>query len=412
MIVVFTGPTLPEASVREALRGLPLPLSVRPPVAQGDVTRAVLDGATVIGMIDGFFDRVPAVWHKEILWAMSRGVHVYGAASMGALRAAELHTFGMVGVGAVFEAFRDGVLTGDDEVAVAHGAADDGWRPAGEAMVDVRYTLRTALQGGILSQGEVSGLLTVARRLFYPLRSWPTILDEAVTAGLPADRAASLRAWLPGGRRSIKREDAVALIGVLREHTEKAPGPKAVGYTFQQTTLWERSRLHAELAWKDNIGSEALADEVRLQGASEWGRLRDEALLRVLMLDEARRRGKGETLRQRVLSVRRLHRHRALGQLEGVLESQGMRDTLAARATDKASVLREAGLGDPTLELAGISEAALLTWFFTETLGRPVPGSLAGWVEDLHIDGRGQFIQLLLRERLYQQLTRTGTAAP
>ena len=116
MIVVFAGPTLPAADIHAALDGIPH--GVRPPVAQGDVTRAVLDGAAVIGIIDGFFDRVPAVWHKEILWAMSSGVHVYGAASMGALRAAELHQFGMVGVGAVFAGFRDGVLTGDDEVAV------------------------------------------------------------------------------------------------------------------------------------------------------------------------------------------------------------------------------------------------------------------------------------------------------
>jgi hypothetical protein len=45
------------------------------------------------------FDSTPAVLHKEILWAMDRGVGVSGAASMGALRAAELHWYGMVGVG-------------------------------------------------------------------------------------------------------------------------------------------------------------------------------------------------------------------------------------------------------------------------------------------------------------------------
>ena len=48
---------------------------------------------------------------------------------MGALRAAELHVFGMVGVGRVFELFRDGLLEDDDEVAVAHGPADSGYQP-------------------------------------------------------------------------------------------------------------------------------------------------------------------------------------------------------------------------------------------------------------------------------------------
>jgi len=39
---------------------------------------------------------------------MSRGVHVFGASSMGALRAAELAAFGMVGFGRIYDLFRTG----------------------------------------------------------------------------------------------------------------------------------------------------------------------------------------------------------------------------------------------------------------------------------------------------------------
>ena len=74
-----------------------------------------------IGIIDGYFENIPSVWHKEILWAMSQGIHVFGSASMGALRAAELAPFGMEGVGAIFEAYRDGWLEDDDEVASEDG---------------------------------------------------------------------------------------------------------------------------------------------------------------------------------------------------------------------------------------------------------------------------------------------------
>jgi len=51
----------------------------------------------------GYFEIVPTVWHKEILWAMDRGIHVYGGASIGALRAAELADFGMTGIGQIYE---------------------------------------------------------------------------------------------------------------------------------------------------------------------------------------------------------------------------------------------------------------------------------------------------------------------
>ena len=115
-----------------------------PPVAQGDVYRAALSRPRAIGIIDGYFSGAPSVWHKEILWAMSEGVPVFGAASMGALRAAELHEFGMRGIGRIFEAFRDGVLEDDDEVAVVHGPAEIGYLPASEAMVNIRATLALA----------------------------------------------------------------------------------------------------------------------------------------------------------------------------------------------------------------------------------------------------------------------------
>ena len=69
------------------------------------------------------------------------GVHVFGASSMGALRAAELHPFGMVGVGRVFEGYRAGVYEDDDEVAVVHASEEAGFAPLSEAMVNVRHAL-------------------------------------------------------------------------------------------------------------------------------------------------------------------------------------------------------------------------------------------------------------------------------
>jgi hypothetical protein len=68
---------------------------------------------------------------------MKQGVHVFGAASMGALRAAELAAFGLEGVGDIYEAFASGALEDDDE-------AEGGYRPLSEAMVNIRPTLQAA----------------------------------------------------------------------------------------------------------------------------------------------------------------------------------------------------------------------------------------------------------------------------
>src|SRR5262245_34509783 len=122
--VVFLGPTLGADAARSILDA-----EYRPPAAHGDVYRLLgqAEPPRAIGLVDGYFQAVPAVRHKEILYALSRGVHVFGAASMGALRAVELADFGMVGVGEIFAAYRDRLLEDDDEVAVEHAPASAGF---------------------------------------------------------------------------------------------------------------------------------------------------------------------------------------------------------------------------------------------------------------------------------------------
>src|SRR5258708_35446948 len=134
--VIFAGPSLPLA-----FRPPDPALEWRPPVKQGEVYQALRSGPAIIGIIDGYFEVTPTVWHKEILWAMAQGIHVYGSASMGALRAAELHSFGMVGIGHIFAAYRDGILTDDDEVAVLHGPEALGYPAVPEAMATYAKTL-------------------------------------------------------------------------------------------------------------------------------------------------------------------------------------------------------------------------------------------------------------------------------
>jgi hypothetical protein len=200
-MIVFIGPTLRRDEVAAACDAVCLP-----PAAQGDVYRASLQRPQTIGIVDGYFSGAPSVWHKEILWALSQGIHVFGSASMGALRAAELHSFGMRGVGRIFEAFRDGVLEDDDEVAVVHGPAETGFIPVSEPMVNIRASLIRAERDGILTGTARHRIEEVAKSLFFPQRSWATILGNAGSRGVSAAEAARLgNGCLPGASiRSVK----------------------------------------------------------------------------------------------------------------------------------------------------------------------------------------------------------------
>jgi hypothetical protein len=176
----------------------------------------------------------PTVWHKEILWAMAQGIHVYGSASIGALRAAELHSFGMVGIGRIFEAYRDGILTDDDEVAVLHGPEELGYPALTEAMVNICATLDNAVAEGILDTALAARLTDIAKASFYKERSWDTILHRAVGDGLPAPFD-NFAAWLRAAQVDQKRIDALGITAAIQTHLAACPAPLAVSYRFHAT---------------------------------------------------------------------------------------------------------------------------------------------------------------------------------
>lgn len=213
-----------------------------PPAREGDVCRVTAEQPQAIGIIDGYFQSVPTVRHKEILWAMSRGIHVFGSASMGALRAAELTAFGMEGVGTIFELYRDGVLEDDDEVAVAHGPAEFGFQAGSEAMVNIRQTLQKAEVHGVISARLRGALEEIAKELFYPDRSYPLLFRRASERGLPESKLDRLHQWLPQNRVNQKREDAIAMLRLMRQCLAQGLKPKTVSYCFEHTAMWESAR--------------------------------------------------------------------------------------------------------------------------------------------------------------------------
>ncbi len=228
--VVFVGPTVGIARARRHLDAVYLP-----PVQQGDVLLALSDGPRVIAIIDGYFDTVPSVWHKEILAALAMGVHVLGSSSMGALRAAELSSFGMVGEGKVFEGFRSGRLEDDDEVAVAHGPAESGFVGLSTAMVDIRDAFEEAIATGKLEPALGTRLTAAAKRIHYRDRTFERVLLEAKAHGECAAALDELAAVLAGQGPRAKERDAVALLDRVQALIDSDPPPLRVPWALEHT---------------------------------------------------------------------------------------------------------------------------------------------------------------------------------
>ncbi|SBT42605.1 TfuA-like protein [Micromonospora auratinigra] len=209
--VVFIGPSLPADEVDRLLPDA----VVLPPVAHGDLLRLDVGPGDRVLIVDGFFLQHPPVRHREILDLLDRGVTVAGAASMGALRAAELWPFGMRGVGEVFRLYRDGVVTGDDEVAVVHGPAEYGHRILSEPLVNVRVALRRAVDAGVLDAGEADLLLALCRELPFRRRSY-----HALERTAPPEAAGVVDRFLTWHRRDpwdAKSADARLLLAMAAD---------------------------------------------------------------------------------------------------------------------------------------------------------------------------------------------------
>lgn len=281
---VFLGPSLPRAEAERLLEAEYLP-----PVAMGDLYTLVASRARAgdrIAIIDGLFEQVPAVWHKEILYALSKGISVFGASSMGALRAAELHTFGMQGVGRIFAAFRDGLIDCDDEVAVAHADAEKGYRPLSTAMVSIRFAIEDAVLAQRLSPSLGSRLIEEARNLPYGKRSWAQILACAAARGEDAETLPCLREL--AAAEDAKARDARLLLQTLARDHSGAEQTFNAAFTFHATSFWEA--LTASMALRvENAGSaetsHSQAERAQIARFARAGDPERERLMEAALLD-------------------------------------------------------------------------------------------------------------------------------
>jgi hypothetical protein len=232
--IIFVGPTLYGDPVLRSET-----FAWLPPAMRGDVYATAERRPRFIGLIDGCFESGPSVWHKEILWALAHGVHVYGSASMGALRAAELAPFGMIGIGAIYERYRDGRLQDDGDVAVLHAPAELGHRPLTEAMVDFRATIERALAERRISRRTGNVLLEIGKATFFKERTWEEILAQAAKSHVPSAQIEMLKRWLPHKRVELKRRDALKMLAAITRASRRRPKPCRARFAFQETQFWQ-----------------------------------------------------------------------------------------------------------------------------------------------------------------------------
>jgi hypothetical protein len=416
-VCVFIGPTL---ATQEAL-AVCADAVLLPPVRQGDVYRvATCLKPDAIGIVDGYFSHVPSVWHKEILHAMAAGIPVYGAASMGALRAAELAQFGMVGVGRIFEGYRRGVLEpfvepfeDDDEVAVLHGPPELGHRALSEALVNVRCTLALATEEGVIDTGTRDRLVLAGKAMFYQERTYEAILSRAVGSE-HAEEIERLRAWLPGGKVDQKRADAILMLEALQGTKPADPGAR---YSLAETTLWERAKAAVDL---ERAPPAPELDELRLQGtaylaarARALGRLVDPDGIQGPILETPDPPDAAHSPDQVASLAASRERDRLAAQLPSALlerhilaelRKSGADRALRCRAEEKRQRLARVRVAQP------VPTGDLVAWHFASQ-GAALPANLESYARQLDFPTLDAFHRCLLDEYLFCAASNSACAS-
>lgn len=210
-IIVFTGTSIHPDEARNILDA-----DYRPPVGRGDVIEALKDKPDLIAIIDGVFHQKPAVAHKEILKALKEGVTVVGGGSMGALRAAELEDFGMVGIGKVYRDYRDGVIEADDDVALVFNP--ETLEKLSEALISMMYNFKAAVREGIINEDDLENLLKTAKSIYYPKRTYKKVLNEA---DIDENKKKMLQNFLDEKGTDVKREDALKVLEYIKTRSKQ-----------------------------------------------------------------------------------------------------------------------------------------------------------------------------------------------
>ncbi len=192
--VIFAGPSLPPN-----LRPPDPALIWRPPVRQGELYQAALTRPAIIGVVDGYFEVTPTVWHKEILWAMAQGTHL-------------------------------------------HGPEEVGYPVVTEAMVNIRATLAAATDSCILGPSQAAHMTDIAKALFYKDRTYSATLQTAVRQGLKQGSLRDFTEWLRQGRIDLKLHDALEMVAIIQDRLALGVPALRVSYAMAHTSAWEAFR--------------------------------------------------------------------------------------------------------------------------------------------------------------------------
>ena len=212
-ILIYTGLSIPFDEARQILDSSDdVEVIYKRPIKRGDLGHDIKENPDIIGIIDGVFHQNSAVGHREILDVMKRGIKVFGASSMGALRASELDSLGMQGIGYCYNQYASGIIDSDDDVAVMLDS--ESLEALSVPLISMDYVFANAVSENILTQDEKDELVEISKSTFYPKRNYANTLAKS---SLDDEKKSKLINFIRESE-DIKKQDAKELLNFIKNY--------------------------------------------------------------------------------------------------------------------------------------------------------------------------------------------------
>ncbi|KAF3997024.1 TfuA-like protein [Glaciimonas immobilis] len=208
-ITVFLGPSFDFVEAQNYLKA-----NFIPPAKRGDFRKFCLDSHTVVVLIDGemIFGAPPSP--QELLDVMASGVHLFGAASLGALRGVELRDYGFKASGWVYEEYLSGRVKHDDELlSILH---PETFLPLTVPLINIRYALSLMTSRYFLSVNSAQKFLGGCREIFFEDRTEQEIKRLGLSLGLDE----RLVGEIFSSKYDIKKIDAIECLQKVKRFCE------------------------------------------------------------------------------------------------------------------------------------------------------------------------------------------------
>jgi hypothetical protein len=156
---------------------------------------------------------------------------------MGALRAAELFSLGMVGIGRVYRYFSRGVLVDDDEVCVTHAVRELDYLCLSEPMVNIRRTIRRLRLLGIIDHACERAVCWHMKSQHFPQRT-----KEALLVAFAYSKKLSPEQLLSAYEENyidVKAMDAMEVVQCMI-HADRSESPRNVKLSIVDWRNWEK----------------------------------------------------------------------------------------------------------------------------------------------------------------------------